>query len=68
QQDLLRFCDGRPHTILLTFDQESDFTHLELQVNQSLDMYLFDLPKTTQSNVRSQLQNMQDMTILMSPK
>lgn len=68
QQDLLRFCDGRSHTISLTFDQPSDFTHLEIQVNQSLDMYLFDLPKTTQSNTRSLLQNMQDMTILMSPK
>lgn len=68
QQDLLRFCDGRAHTLSLEFAEPSKFTHVELQVNQSLDTYLFDLPKTTKSNMRTQLQNMQEMTILMSPK
>lgn len=68
QQDLMRFCDGRGHVLKLIFPQPTFFTHVEVQVNQSRDTYLFDLPKTTKGNTRTQLQNMQDMTILMSPK
>lgn len=68
QQELMRFCDGRQHTLTLEFAEPSRFTHVELQVNQSLDSYLFDLPKTTKNNMRTMLQNMQDMQILVSPK
>lgn len=68
QQSLMSFCDGKAHTLKLTFSETSTFTHVELQVNQSLDTYLFDLPKVTRSSMRDKLQNLQEMTILVSPK
>lgn len=67
-EGIMRFCDGKRHMLRIEFDEPTLFTHVELQVNQSTDTKLFSLPKAVRSNDRMRLQNLQDMTVVVSPK
>ncbi len=65
--DLYQFCDGKPHTLSLQFNQETTFTHLELQVNQSTFSANFALPKTGKGSNRAVLESMDPFTVFLSP-
>lgn len=64
---LLRYCDGRPHTITVSFDEPTIFTHLELQVNQSTKVPFLDFPKMSRSSVQTVLENLDDFQLVVSP-
>ena len=50
EAQLLKYCDGLPHTIGLVFTKATKFTHLELQVNQTEMTANFELPKLGKSS------------------
>jgi hypothetical protein len=62
-----QFCDGKPHTIRVDFEEPTFFSHLELQVNQSTASANFELPKTSKSSLTSVLENMEEIQVLFSP-
>lgn len=66
--DLLGYCDGESHTLELLFPEPTDFTHLELQVNQSEEFACFELPKLTKSSSQSLLENTDPFSIVVSPR
>lgn len=65
--DLLQFCDGTTHRIELLFSEPVDFTHLEIQVNQSAHAALFEFPKITKSSVQTLLENTDPFQLVLSP-
>lgn len=67
QIDVLRYADGKPHTIELQLDERVRFTHLELQLNQSDKSALFEFPKTSKSSAQNLLEATTPFTITMSP-
>ena len=50
-QELLRaFADGRQHTITIEFEELTDFTHIEIQINLSDKTSLIEFPRLTNSS------------------
>ena len=66
--ELLKYADGRPHDIVLQFGNKVNFTHLELQLNQSDKPALFEFPKTTKGGQQNLLESMQNVNISLSPQ
>lgn len=65
--DVLRHCDGRPHTISVSFTEPTVFTHLEIQVNQSTKVPFLDFPKMSRSSVQTMLDSLDDFQLVVSP-
>lgn len=65
--DLANYCDGALHDIRVEFDEATKFSHLELQVNQSMKSSNFALPKTSKSSSTSLLDSTEDVQVLFSP-
>lgn len=65
--DLMKFCDGRGHVIDLQFSREVEFTHLELQLNQSTKSTLFEYPRTSKGSAQNLNDATQSVTINLSP-
>lgn len=57
-QLLAALCDGRVHTLTIAFDEETYWTHLELQICLSRDPAYLEFPKLSQSSDIS----LQDLT------
>lgn len=70
QQDnqLLLYCDGRPHTINFIINPGAQFTHVEIQVNQSNESTLFEFPKLTQGSVENLIDRLEPFNIVVSPR
>lgn len=66
-EELLQFCDGRGHTIDLQFAQSVEFTHLEIQLNQSSKSTLFEYPRTSKGAAQNINDATQGVTINLSP-
>ena len=67
QLDILRFCDGRQHTLVVQFPSTTKFTHVEIQLNQAKNSMHFDLPKLSKGNLRTLIENTQDFQLVVSP-
>lgn len=66
--NLLRaFCDGRSHKIRIEFDDLTDFTHIEIQINQSLNSALIEFPRLTNTSNTSLNDMTGDVTMNASP-
>jgi hypothetical protein len=65
-KDLLGFCDGKVHTIDLSWDELVDFTHLELQL-QTANSIPVDFPKATRQSLQTVIDNYGDMSIQVTP-
>lgn len=66
--DLLRAkCDGLPHTITLTFERLTYFTHVELQFNMSTQRALFEFPRGSFGSNMQLIENLEDMQLNASP-
>lgn len=64
---LRNFCDGHPHSVRLDFEEETTFTHLELQVGISGQDVSFELPKQTTSGDFKLLEQRSDFSVVLSP-
>lgn len=50
-QELLRaFADGRQHTVAIAFEEMTDFTHIEIQLNLSDKTSLIEFPRLTNTS------------------
>lgn len=71
EHSLLRYCDGAYHTITVLLDSTSEspasLSHVELQINQSLQSANFELPKTTRDGQVDHLDNLMPFQIILSP-
>ena len=64
---VLKYCDGRPHLIAVSFATEVNFTHVEIQFKTSVDDSFFEFPKLTKSQDLSLLDNTESFQIILSP-
>jgi len=64
-QQLLTFCDGKPHLVTATFT--GDFTHFEIQFGLSHESLYFEFPKRPKSADTSLLEQMEPFQVIMSP-
>lgn len=64
---VLRFCDGRPHVIAVTFGQPTVFTHVEIQFKTSRDDAFFEFPRLTKGSDTSLLDSTDPFQIILSP-
>lgn len=64
---VLRFCDGRPHRIEVTFASPTTWTHLELQFKTSKDDAFFEFPKLNRSSDITMLDQTEPFQIILSP-
>lgn len=67
EYELLRYCDGREHDIEATFTEPVFFTHIEIQLNQSREWALFELPRVTRSGNQTVLDDTDPFSINVSP-
>lgn len=68
ENDLFTYCDGKPHLVALQFDIETEFTHLEIQVNQSDFTANFELPKLAKSSSQSLREATEPFQVFLSPR
>lgn len=64
---VLRFCDGRPHTITVEFTEPKTFTHVELQFATSSEFAFFEFPRKMKGNDTSMLDSTDPFQIILSP-
>lgn len=64
-QNILRWCDGRPH--LLTIETDSPMTHMEIQFSLSPESIYFEVPKRQHSSSIEFLEQQEPFQILVSP-
>jgi hypothetical protein len=60
-------CDGLPHTIKVTFEDMTYWTHLEVQVCQTRHPALIEFPKLVQGSDLSRLNPTEDVSLNGSP-
>lgn len=65
--DLLKYCDGKPHTLKVTFPDVTEWTHIEVQVNQSQQLAYLDFPKLQKGSIQTALEALQDFSLVVSP-
>jgi hypothetical protein len=63
----LEFCDGKEHLITVSFNNPIFFTHFEIQLNQSEEWALFELPRIARSGSQLVLDDTDPFTINVSP-
>lgn len=64
---LMALCDGGTHEITIEFQEQTYWTHLEIQLNQSSTVARFELPRTNQSSNLSLQDATDDLNINASP-
>lgn len=64
---ILRYCDGRPHLVEVTFPEPQVFTHVEIQFKTSSDDAFFEFPKLSKSSDTSLLDSTEPFQIILSP-
>jgi hypothetical protein len=64
---VLRYCDGRPHLIAVTFSEPVTFTHVEIQFKTSAEDALFEFPKLTKGSNTDLLDSTDPFQIILSP-
>lgn len=64
---VLKYCDGKPHVITVSFLEEVEFTHVEIQFKTSVDDSFFEFPKLNKSSDLSLLDNTESFQIILSP-
>lgn len=67
ENDLFKFCDGRTHLLSLQFNQDTEFTHFEIQVNQSNFSANFELPKLSKGSTQSLREATDPFSVFLSP-
>jgi len=65
--DLIPYCDGFVHTIQIMFAATTEWTHVEIQVNQSQQIAYLDFPKLQKSSIQTALEALQDFQLVVSP-
>jgi len=64
---ILRFCDGRPHTLAATFfEPEVTWTHMEMQFALSKESAFFEFPKLNQSSDTNLLEKTEPFQIIVA--
>lgn len=64
---VLKYCDGRPHLIEVSFPDVVTFTHVEIQFKTSVDDAFFEFPKLSKSSDISLLDSTEPFQIILSP-
>lgn len=64
---ILKYCDGRPHLIGVSFADRIEFTHVEIQFKTSTDDAFFEFPKLSKSSDISLLDSTEPFQIILSP-
>lgn len=67
EYDLIEYCDGTPHSLSIHFKQPTEFTHVEVQLNQSEENAYLDFPKMQKAGVQNVMESMQDFQLMVSP-
>lgn len=67
EHDLVTYCDGKPHTIKVTFSEPTSASHMELQLNQSREWTMFELPRINRSGDPLTLDDTDPFSINVSP-
>ncbi len=65
--DLLKSCDGKLHDVAFTFDQPTEWTHLEVQFSLSRESPFFELPKLVQGSDTGVLDKTEPFQIILGP-
>ena len=68
QAELLLYCDGRQHIISVNFSETVEFTHLEIQLNQSTFPANFELPKLSKGSNVTLRETTDPFSISLSPR
>ena len=63
----MQFCDGKPHVIRVSFNEESTWTHCELQFNLTNESAYFEFPKLRKGSDLSRLEQLEPFQIVLSP-
>ncbi len=64
---LLPYCNGKVHTFVVSFSEPKFFTHFEIQLNQSKEWALFELPKLTRSGNQTVMDDTDPFSVTVSP-
>lgn len=64
---ILKYCDGKPHLVEVTFPNTQVFTHVEIQFKTSTDDAFFEFPKLSKSSDISLLDNTEPFQIILGP-
>lgn len=67
EHQLVNFCDGRTHTITVTFPSPTSVSHVEVQLNQSNEWTLFEFPRLSRSGDPLTLDDTDPFSINVSP-
>lgn len=68
KMELLTYCNGRNHAVSVEFTAPTEFTHLEIQLNQSIFQVNFELPVLTKGNSVSLREHTEPFQVLLSPR
>lgn len=64
---VLRFCDGRLHLVKAEFQDNTDWTHIEIQFGTSAEAAFFEFPRLSKSSDISLLDQTEPFQIILSP-
>lgn len=64
---IMKWCDGRPHTIRIRTPNGGPFSHVELQFNQSVQSSNFEFPRQTKNSDMSLLERTDPFSVVFSP-
>jgi hypothetical protein len=65
---VIKYCDGRPHLLEIGFEEMTEFSHVELQLNQSDLEANFELPRLNSSSNLSLRERTDPFTINLSAR
>ena len=65
--DIMPFCDGRTHTVTVSWDSPTPFTHVEIQAAQSTEDAYWALPNITKSAARDRLDSTENFEVSVTP-
>lgn len=64
---LISFFDGKPHSLTVVFKDPTTFTHVELQANLSRESAYLGVPKMTQGQDTTLLEQVEPFQVILSP-
>jgi len=64
---ILKYCDGRPHLVGVSFAEPTVFTHVEIQFKTSSEDAFFEFPRLNKSSDTTLLDSTEPFQIVLSP-
>jgi hypothetical protein len=67
ERHLMRYCDGKSHLLAVHLPEGESLSHVELQVNQSIDTANFEFPRRSKNADMSLLERTDPFQLVFSP-